>query len=81
MSEGRMSFTKGSNVCALLFELMCDWVLDARASFSNDMIQDSFECCAITTYPDRLEDHLITCFHEGKGCENGLKLLKILMMT
>ena len=51
------------------------WVVKAWEEFSSDMITSSMKSCGLGLPVDGSEDHLISCFKEGKKTESGSKLL------
>ena len=56
-----------------------EWILDAWASLSKDLIAESFKCCALNLPVDESEDDLIQCFKEEEPCAAGKDLLEVQM--
>ena len=51
--------------------LVVEWVLKSREELSSETVSSSMKSCALGLAIDGSEDNLISCFKEGKKCEEG----------
>ena len=68
-------FTKGGNMKPPSCALICEWVKVSWDAISEDMVEASFLCCAVTTSTDGSNDGSIHCFKEHQPCAEGKELL------
>ena len=77
MADGSgVEFTKGGNPRPPPMMTYLQWVVDAWASISSDLIRKSFKVCGITTNVDGSEDDLVYCFRPEGPIPEGLQELK-----
>ena len=76
MESGEKTYTKGGNMRAPTFELVCKWIVDSWDAVSNETIKKSFRACGIGISICGGQDGEISVFKDGRGCEAGLGMLK-----
>ena len=76
MVSGVKEYTRGGNPRPPPMDVYLQWVVDAWASISNDLIKDSFKACGITVNLDGSEDEMIHCFKPHGPIPEGFALLK-----
>jgi len=74
--HGEKHFTKGGNIKAVDFQLICQWIVDSWESVTPEQILSSFKTCGITNAVDGSEDDVISCLKDGYPCEKGKYLLQ-----
>ena len=73
LANAKHEFTAAGNMKPVPCRKIVQWVVKAWEEFSSDMITSSMKSCGLGLPVDGSEDHLISCFKEGK--KSGSKLL------
>ena len=58
------------------FDLVCKWIVESWAVVSTEIIKKSFQVCGMGLSVCGDQDHEISVFKPGHGCEAGLEMLK-----
>ena len=74
LANAKHEFTAAGNMKPVPRRQIVQWVVKAWEEFSSDMITSSTKSCGLGLPVDGSEDHLISCFKEGKKTESGSKL-------
>lgn len=75
MMNGEKELTRGGNLRPPPMEVYLQWVVDAWASLSSEIIASSFKTCGITNAVDDSENDRIHCFKPHGPIPEGLSVL------
>ena len=76
LSNAKHQFTPGGNMKPLPRKLIVEWVLNSWEELSSETVSSSMKSCAAGLVIHGSEDHLYSCFQEGKKYEEGGPRLK-----
>ena len=74
--EGILNETAEGNLKAPPRKRIVQWILDSRASLSNEVIKKSFKSCGLNINVDGSEDDVIHCLKKAQPCAAGRVMLK-----
>ena len=69
-------YTEGGNLKPPSRALLCQWVKSSWEAVPDEMVENSFITCAITTSTDGSDDNHIHCFKAGQPCAAGKSRLE-----
>ena len=73
MNEGLNNVTNAGNLHAPPRKEIVRWILAAWGQLTNELINNSFILCGLTTNDDQF--HKINCFKKNRSCSDGLAML------
>ena len=83
LANGKHEYTDAGNMKPVPRRLIVKWVIKSWQAISNETVAKSGlkKSCGLALAVDGTEDDLISCFKEGKKCDEGRALLQTQMLN